>query len=128
MANQEMHTLLEETEGTDDEASTEKSSSLETKQTTDPEFQDVNIKRSTTNCTKESCFCILAVLLCSLVVISLVFGAGVVVGKYARDAETEGSKVECDWGVNVTIAGRSVPVLNWIDGEMKTDNIKDDLE
>ena len=133
MADQEMHTLIEaeETENRAD-TYTVNQTPPELKQSTDPEFQDVNIKHSakSINCTKENCLCILSVLICCLIVISLVFGAGVVIGKYAGagDAETKGSKVEKNWGDNVTIGGHSVPVLNWFDGIMKTDNIKNNLE
>ena len=67
--------------------------------------------------------CILAVLSCTTTValVLLERSAGCSI-------ETKGSKVEYNWGNDVTIGGHSVPVLNWFDGEMKTDNIKTNLE
>ena len=132
MASDEKRTLLAEPSEEDNmkQTSTERkrgrSSSPEYNQTTDPELHDVHVKHSNSTCTKESCFCVIVVFICVILLIGLMFGGGVVVGKYARDAESKGSKY--NWGNDVTIGGHSVPVLNWFDGEMKTDNIKTNLE
>ena len=66
-------------------------------------------------------------LLCALATcaISVYMSVNLPVG---HSIETNWSTVvEYDWGDNVTIGGRGVPVLNWFEGEMKTDNIKDNL-
>ena len=129
MASDERKTLLAESEEENNmkQTSTERkrgrSTSPEFKQTTDPEHQDVLIRHPNNTSNKGSCFSVVAVFVCVLLLIGLMFGGGVVVGKYARDT---GSMY--NWGSDVTIGGHSVSVLNWFDEEMKDGNIKNNLE
>lgn len=71
--------------------------------------------------TKESCLCGVVASVCVLLIIGLTFGGGILVGKGLHELKE-------NWGEAVSIGGQSVPVLDWFDGELNVENIKNNLE
>ena len=63
---------------------------------------------------------------------AVTFSVGLLIGKSAFSTRSSnGSQVQGSitaWGANVTIGGTSVPVLSWIDDQLLTSNIRNNLQ
>jgi len=105
----------------------------------DGAVSDFRIKKaSNSNSTYnlKSCIFILVVLFVFVVVLAIVFSAGVVVGRDLSPRlapcapnSSNGTRTKLfNWGDLVTIGGQTVPVMNWLDDQMVATNIKNNLE
>ena len=65
-----------------------------------------------------------------LLLLGIGFMSGILVGKAvygAGGADSSPANSSPDWGAGVTVGGKTVSVLEWLDAELNPDNIRENL-
>ena len=74
---------------------------------------------------------LLLLLLMGVLLLAIGFMAGLLAGRSAFGGDTSSSSSSQsqtpDWGADVTIGSKTVPVLQWLDTELQPNNIKENL-